>query len=118
MTRIALQHILTIILLVIAGILEVFGDAKIREAFEVRQWSSCLIGATSLVVYGLFVNLAIALKLIDWSFSKQLGFYVAIFAATSSVYGSNYLHENISRLHWFGLSIVIIGGIVIGFSRN
>src|SRR5215467_1721178 len=101
MTRIALQHLFTIILLVIAGILEVFGDAKIRQAFDSRRWYPCLLGAASLVIYGLFVNLAIALKLINWGFSKQLGFYVAIFAAVSSIYGWGHLNENVGRLHWF-----------------
>lgn len=118
MVRVAFQQLFTIILFVIAGIFEVRGDAKIRQGFDSRRWTPCLIGAAALVVYGLFVNLAIALKLIDWKFSKQLGVYVAIFAAVSSLYGWNFLNEKIGNLHWLGLSIVIIGGIMIGLSKN
>jgi small multidrug resistance family-3 protein len=118
MTRLVLQHLIAILLFVVAAFLEVHGDAKIRGGIDSWRLTSCLIGAISLVIYGLFVNLAIAFKLIDWKFSKQLGVYVAIFAVVTSVYGVRRLNEHIGTLHWIGLSIVMAGGIVIALSKN
>jgi len=118
MARMVLQHLVAIVLFVVAGLLEVHGDAKIREGIGSWRWVPAVSGAMALVIYGLFVNLAIAFKLIDWKFSKQLGVYVAIFAAVTSVYGVRRLNEHIEMLHWIGLSMVIVGGVVIAFSRN
>ena len=116
--RIIFQYVFTLLLFVIAGVLEVSGDAKIRQGFVDRRLNPCLVGAASLVVYGLFVNAAIAFRLIDWEFSKQLGVYVAIFALTSSLYGYFLLGERLENLHWLGLSLVVVGGIIIGLSKN
>jgi len=116
--RIVFQYLVAVILFLIAGVLEVSGDAKIRQGFGDRRWIPCLVGAASLVIYGLFVNAAIALKLIDWTFSRQLGVYVAIFALVSSLFGYLFFGERLGNLHLLGLSIVVIGGIVISISNR
>jgi drug/metabolite transporter (DMT)-like permease len=115
--RIVFQYLFTLALFLIAGFLEVSGDAKIREGFVDRRWILCLVGAGSLIVYGLFVNTAIALKLINWGFSKQLGVYVSIFALMSSLYGYFSFGERLGNLHLLGLSVVVVGGIIISLSK-
>src|SRR5262245_12627924 len=116
--RIVFQYLFMLALFLVAGILEVSGDAKIREGFIHRRWIPCLVGAGSLIVYGLFVNAAIALRLIDWQCAKHVGVYVAIFALVSSVYGYFWLSERLGTLHLLGLSIVVAGGVIISFSTN
>jgi small multidrug resistance family-3 protein len=106
------------LIFVIAAIFEVSGDAQIREGLENKTFLSKAIGLLLLGAYGFTINLGIYLKFIDWSFSKQLGVYVAIFALVSTLVGWLYFGEKISTLHIIGIVLITAGGFVIQYSHN
>ena len=64
-------------------------------------------GFLMLGCYGLVVNL------VKWDFSRLLGVYVAIFAVVSILWGRFILEENIPPSTWLGLSVIVVGGLII-----
>jgi small multidrug resistance family-3 protein len=67
------------------------------------------MGAVMLAFYGISVNM------VRWDFSKLLGVYVAIFATVAVIYGRFIFKENIPPSTWFGLGVIILGGLIIQF---
>ena len=63
-------------------------------------------------LYGLVVNT------VNWDFSKLLGVYVAVFAVTSILIGAFYFRENIASSTWAGLSLIVLGGLLIQFGSK
>lgn len=92
-----------------SALLEVGGDAVVRKGL--RGSSLIFIGAGGIMLasYGLLVNT------VSWDFSKLLGVYVAVFAIVSVLCGRFIFGETIPVSTWVGLSIIIMGGMVIQF---
>jgi len=65
------------------------------------------VGCLTLGCYGLVVNL------VKWDFSKLLGVYVAVFALISILWGRFVFKENIPISTWVGLTVIIVGGLII-----
>jgi hypothetical protein len=61
--------------------------------------------------YGLVVNL------IRWDFGKLLGVYVAIFALVSVLWGQFIFKEAVALSTKVGVTIIIVGGLVISWSE-
>ncbi len=99
--------VVLLIIFVVAALLEVGGDAFIREGLRGRGWPSVLAGCLMLAVYGLVVNL------VNWDFSRLLGAYVAVFALASVLAGRFWFREAIPASTWIGLALIVIGGLVI-----
>ena len=97
------------IVFVCAAILEVGGDAVVREGLRGKSTLFVMMGFGILGSYGIVVNM------VRWDFSKLLGVYVSIFAVISVLFGRFVFHENIPVTTWIGLLVIIMGGIIIQF---
>jgi small multidrug resistance family-3 protein len=95
-----------------AALFEVGGDAAIRRGLRGGGLLFILAGFVVLGSYGLAVN-----SVRSWDFSKLLGVYVAFFALVSILCGHYIFRESIPASTWFGLSLIIIGGLVIQFGN-
>lgn len=100
------------LIFVAAAILEVGGDAVVRRGLRGRSAGWVLLGCVALACYGLVVNS------VKWDFSKLLGVYVGFFALMSILVGKFIFRETIPPATWWGLVLVILGGMVIQFGRH
>jgi small multidrug resistance family-3 protein len=96
---------------VAAALLEVGGDAAVRRGLRGRSAAWLLLGCATLACYGLVVNS------VRWDFSKLLGVYVGFFAALSVLFGRFAFREAIPATTWCGLTLIILGGLVIQLGR-
>ena len=103
--------ILIWIVFIAAAILEVSGDAFIRWGLQCGRWPYILAGMMVLGCYGLLVNQ------VRWDFSRLLGVYVGAFALISILAGRWVFREQVSFSVWVGLSLVIMGGLIIQFGK-
>ncbi len=92
-----------------AAMLEVAGDAAIRQGLWGRGIAFVCGGVLALGCYGIIVNL------VRWDFSKLLGVYVAVFALISILCGRFVFRETVPLSTWIGLALIILGGLVIQF---
>lgn len=99
------------LIFIAAALLEVGGDALVRRGLRGGGWLLIAAGFLVLGSYGLVVNT------VKWDFSRLLGVYVAFFALVSVLSGRFVFHESIPASTWFGLLLVILGGLVIQFGR-
>jgi small multidrug resistance family-3 protein len=105
-----------LMLLTAAAGLEVWGDAffktAIWKAHGAERLGQCLLGGLMLVAYGIGVNLT------KWSFGEQLGLYVAVFFVVSQVMAWIKFREMPSAPLLLGGGLIIVGGLVIGFTTR
>jgi small multidrug resistance family-3 protein len=101
-----------LILLVLAALLEVGGDAFIRGGLQRRGVLLLLAGAATLVVYGFMVNLT---KL---DFSRLMGLYIVIFFLVAQAVAVLVFRESIDRPVMVGGGFVVLGGIIMTFFRS
>jgi len=94
-------------ILVGAALLEVGGDALIRRGLQHRPWL-LLLGATSLVVYGVLVNQQGSLH-----FGRLLGSYIAVFFAVSQIVAVLVFRDVLSWQTMAGGTLIIAGGCVL-----
>ncbi len=102
-----MQHLIHGAIFLLAALLEVGGDAVVRQGLKGGGAALVLLGALLLGLYGIVVNT------VDLDFSRLLGIYVAVFALVSVLAGRFYFHESIPGSTWLGLAIIIAGGLVI-----
>jgi len=103
--------ILTWFIFIAAALLEVGGDAAMRRGLRGGSVLFILAGFLVLGSYGLVVNA------VKWDFSKLLGVYVAFFAFVSVLCGRYLFKESIPSSTWFGLALIVAGGLVIQFGH-
>jgi len=94
-----------------AAVLEVGGYAIIRRGLYGSGIVLITLGFLMLGCYGIVVNT------VRWDFSKLLGVYVAVFALVSVLCGRFLFKEQVPASTWIGLSVIIIGGLVIQFGH-
>ena len=94
---------------VMAAVLEVGGDAAVRHGLRGRSFAFILLGCIVLSGYALLVNT------VKWDFSRLLGVYVSFFALVSVLFGRFVLREHIPPTTWWGLGLIIAGGLLIQF---
>jgi small multidrug resistance family-3 protein len=97
---------------VAAAILEVGGDAMIRNGLRSNRAIIITVGFMMLGCYGMVVNL------LQWDFSRLLGVYVAVFATVSVLCGRFVFWENVPTSTWVGLALIVAGGLVIQFGKE
>ena len=97
---------------VAAAVLEVLGDALIRWGLHGGSWAHILSGMMVLGCYGLLVNQ------VRWDFSRLLGVYVGAFALISVLAGRWIFREQVPLSVWVGVSLVILGGLIIQFGKG
>jgi len=95
------------LLLVLAAILEVGGDALVRWGLKGKQWPGLAMGAAVLFAYGLCVNLP------KWDFGRLMGVYIALFFVVAQAVAVAFFKEKISMPILVGGALIIAGGILI-----
>jgi small multidrug resistance family-3 protein len=111
------MNVRILILLLLAALLEVGGDALIRGGLlrGGLQRSGALLllsGAATLVVYGFMVNMT---KL---DFSRLMGLYIVIFFLVAQAVAVLVFHEDIELAVWVGGGFIVVGGIVMTVFRG
>jgi drug/metabolite transporter (DMT)-like permease len=53
--------------------------------------------------------------MVQWDFSKIFGLYVCAFAALAVLFGKFILRESVPSATWFGLVLIVVGGLIIQF---
>ena len=95
--------------LLLAAIMEVSGDAIIRKGLRGRGLVFIAAGFLLLGAYGVVVNT------VRWDFSKLLGVYVSVFALVSVLFGRFAFKEAVPPSTWIGLTVILVGGLIIQF---
>ena len=101
-----------LILLILAALLEVGGDALIRGGLQRKAALLLFSGAVTLVAYGFMVNMT---KL---DFSRLMGLYIVIFFLVAQAIAVLAFRESISRGVMVGGALVVLGGIVMTVFRG
>ncbi len=102
-----MSRAIQLLVLVLAALFEVGGDALIRAGLRGKGYLLIALGFVVLGSYGVVLN-QIAID-----FSKLLGVYVGLFAAVSILFGRFLFHETIPTSTWLGLGIVLAGSAVM-----
>lgn len=101
-----------LVLLVLAALLEVGGDALIRGGLQRKGIALLLGGAVTLVVYGFMVNMT---KL---DFSRLMGLYIVLFFLVAQTMAVFVFRESIPRGVIAGGGLVVLGGVVMTVFRG
>ena len=101
-----------LLVLVAAAVLEVGGDAVVRQGLRGRAGWPIAAGCGMLAAYGVVVNL------VPWDLSRLLGTYVAVFAVVSVLVGRFWFGEDVPRSTWLGLALIALGALVIQAGRR
>ena len=112
MSKGVMSEVVVWLAFILAALLEVGGDAAVRRGLLGRSLVCVLLGCAALGCYGLMVNS------VKWDFSKLIGVYVGFFALVSILFGRIVLREHVSLSTWWGLALVIAGGLLIQFGRR
>ena len=95
--------------LVLAIVLELCGDASVRVRVRRRKPPLFFLGAVLLISYGTLVSFP------NWTFSRTMGVYIAIFFIISQVVAVLALREQIKMPAVVGGVLIVSGGLVILF---
>lgn len=104
----------SILLLLIAALLEAGGDAIVRKGISASSWQRALwflIGGAVLFGYGYTVNRP------PWKFGELLGLYVVFFFVVAQFLSWALFHEAPSAPVWVGGVLIVTGGLVIALWR-
>ena len=104
----------SILLLLIAALLEAGGDAIVRKGISASSWQRALwflFGGVVLFGYGYTVNRP------PWKFGELLGLYVVFFFVVAQILSWALFHEAPSAPVWVGGGLIVCGGLVIALWR-
>ena len=104
----------SILLLVIAALLEAGGDASVRQGLSESTWRRALwflLGGVILFGYGYIVNRP------PWKFGGLLGLYVVFFFVAAQVQSWAFFHETPTPAVLIGGALIISDGLVIALWR-
>jgi drug/metabolite transporter superfamily protein YnfA len=107
-----MHQLLYVIIFVAAAVLEVAGDAVIRQGLRANARALIAAGFVMLGCYGVVVNT------VKWDFSKLLGVYIAVFAVVGILWGRFVFKEHVPAATWIGLAFIVAGGLVIQFGQS
>ncbi len=100
------------LILFLAAVLEVGGDAVIRAGLTRHRVGLVVVGGLVLWAYGIVVNTT------RLDFSRLMGTYVAVFALLGVLVGRFAFHEPITTPTWAGMGLIVVGGLVIQWGRG
>jgi drug/metabolite transporter superfamily protein YnfA len=106
-SSLAFDRTLQVVVLLLAALFEVGGDALVRAGLRGKGVVLVVLGFAVLGSYGLVLNQ------VPIDFSKLLGAYVGLFALVSVLFGKFLFNEAIPNTTWLGLGIVLLGSFVI-----
>jgi len=107
-----MHQLLYIVIFGVAAVLEVAGDAVIRQGLRASSLALIATGFVMLGCYGVVVNT------VKWDFSKLLGVYITVFAVVSILWGRFVFKEHVPATTWIGLAFIVLGGMVIQFGQS
>jgi small multidrug resistance family-3 protein len=93
--------------LIIAAFLEVGGDALVRWGLKGGRILGFILGAVTLFIYGVFVNIP------KWDFGRLLGVYIAVFFVVSQVLSIFVFGETLRSPTLIAGVLIVSGGIVL-----
>lgn len=96
-----------ILLLVLAAVLEVGGDASVRWGLRGGPRIALVLGAAVLFGYGLSVNLP------KWDFGRLMGVYIAVFFVVSQTIAVLAFKERLQLPTIVGGLLIVAGGVVM-----
>ncbi len=99
------------LIFIVAATLEVGGDAIIRKGLRGDSLGLVAVGLATVAFYGLVVNM------VRWDFSRLLGVYIGFFAVLTALSARFLFRESVPPSTWFGLLLIVIGGLVIQFGE-
>jgi drug/metabolite transporter superfamily protein YnfA len=97
-----------VLVLILAAALEVGGDAALRRGLVGSAWLWLVLGAATLVAYGLVVNVNRSIE-----FGRLMGLYIAVFFIVSQVLSFAFFGERPSFSLIVGGALIVAGGLVI-----
>jgi small multidrug resistance family-3 protein len=100
----------TIAMLVVAALLEVAGDAAIRQGLARSGWVWLVLGGATLVAYGFAVNANRVML-----FGRLMGLYIVVFFLVSQVLSVMLFDERPPLSLTLGGALIVSGGLVIHF---
>jgi len=102
---------MTLVLLLVAAVLEAGGDALVRLGLQASALPDRLLlyalGGVALFAYGYTVNAP------PWTFGRLLGVYVVLFFLVAQIISSVMFHQPPTRAIWIGGAMVLAGGVVM-----
>jgi len=101
-----------ILLLLLAALLEVGGDACVRWGLRGGHWIGLALGAAVLFGYGLSVNLP------KWDFGRLMGVYIALFFVVAQTVAVLAFKERLQLPTIVGGLLIVAGGIVMSAWRT
>jgi drug/metabolite transporter superfamily protein YnfA len=109
------NSLLALLTLMAAAILEVCGDALVRQGLHSPGGGGRLaliaLGGFTLLTYGIIVNLP------SWDFGRLLGVYVACFFLVAQIVNYLGFRQTPSLPIWVGGCLIVTGGCLISFWR-
>src|SRR5215831_13083133 len=104
---------LSLLMLLIAALLEAGGDAIVRNGLKAPTLFSraafFLVGALVLFAYGYVVNAP------PWDFGRLLGVYVVFFFIAAQIISVFLFHTRPSTSTLIGGAFIVLGGLIISF---
>ena len=98
-----------LLMMLIAAVCEVGGDALIRRGITGSGWLLVVLGFVVLGTYGVVVNL------VGLDFGRLLGAYVGWFALVAVLTGKLLFGNRVTPPMWLGLGLLIAGSLVMQF---
>jgi small multidrug resistance family-3 protein len=105
--------VVSLAVLVLAAVLEIGGDAAIRQGLLRSAWPWLALGGATLVAYGLVVNLNQAV-----AFGRLMGLYIAVFFVVSQCLSFVFFAERPPVSLTLGGALIVAGGLVIHFGAR
>lgn len=106
---------LSLIILLIAAVLEAGGDALVRVGLQstafTKRFEFILLGGFVLMSYGIVVNLP------TWDFGRLLGIYVTLFFLVAQLINYFGFGQKPSVPILVGGTLIIAGGLIISLWR-
>jgi len=96
-----------LLLMSVAALFEVGGDALIRRGITGGGLVFVILGFLVLGSYGIAVNLS------GLDFSRMIGVYIGWFTLVSMLFGRYVFGDKGSPTLWFGVGLVLLGSLVI-----
>ncbi len=103
----------TLTLLVLAAVLEMAGDAAIRQGLVRSGWAWLALGGAMLVAYGFAVNVNRAIN-----FGRLMGLYIAVLFVVSQLLSFMFFDERPPATLTLGGALIVAGGLVIHFGAR
>ena len=106
----------SLLLLLIAAVLEAGGDALVRSGLKAPALAARLaffaMGGAVLFSYGYVVNVP------AWDFGRLLGIYVVFFFVIAQLISWLFFGQPPSRAVWIGGVFVVAGGVIMSAWSN